>query len=85
MELKNIGTGDVFLNGKAETLRLFCVGFGDIMAQSLVTKTAHITHSGAGQIKANVTDTAYISDSYFSNYSEVGKVEVTGGGKVVRE
>ena len=85
MELKNIGTGDVFLNGKAETLRLFCVGFGDIMAQSLVTKTAHITHSGAGQIKANVTDTAYISDSYFSNYSEVGKVEVMGGGKVVRE
>lgn len=85
MELKNTGTGDVILNGNAESLRLSCVGIGDIKAQSLETKTAHITNSGTGHVKVNVTDTAYISDSYYSNYSEVGKVEVMGGGKVVRE
>ena len=85
MELNNVGTGDVILNGKAESLRLSCVGIGDIKAQSLETKTAHITNSGTGHVKVNVTDTAYISDSYYSNYSEVGKVEIIGEGKVVRK
>ena len=85
MELKNIGTGDVILNGKAETLRLACIGIGDIKAQSLVTNTAHITNSGTGHVKVNVTDTAYVSDSYYSNYSEVGKVEIIGEGTVVRK
>lgn len=83
MELKNTGTGDVILNGNAESLRLSCVGIGDIKAQSLETKTAHITNSGTGHVKVNVTDTAYISDSYYSNYSEVGKVEIIGKGKVI--
>lgn len=80
MELKNIGTGDVLLKGKAESLRLFCNGIGDIKAQSLVVKTAHITNSGTGYIKANVTDTAYIS-----NQCDAKNVEIIGGGKVVRE
>ena len=78
--LKNIGTGNVKLNGKAESLRLYCVGIGDVKAPSLVAKTAHITNSGTGYIKANVTDTAYIS-----NQCDAKNVEIIGGGKVVRE
>ena len=80
VQVKNLGTGEVILNGKATSHRLVNSGSGNINALSLKAETSHITNSGVGNVKANVTGTAYVT-----NYSHVGKVDISGGGKVVWE
>ena len=80
MVLRNQGAGDMKLvNGKAEEMTLESTGAGNTQLILKVT-TAHITHAGVGNIIATVTDTAYLTDK-----SELGKVSIHGGGKIVRE
>jgi len=71
--VKNNGTGDTHLTGQAVSLNLVSAGSGSVSAQHLKSAIAHITHSGVGDIHANVTGTAYIS-----NYSFTGEVDITG-------
>ena len=81
MELRNQGPGDMkLMNGKADEMTLVSVGAGTVNTQLLKVTTAHITHASVGYIIATVTDTAYLTDK-----SELGKVTIHGGGKVVRE
>ncbi|MBO7446013.1 MAG: DUF2807 domain-containing protein [Bacteroidales bacterium] len=80
VKVKNLGTGDVVLNGKATSHRLVNSGSGLINALSLKAETSHITNYGVGGVKATVTGTAYVN-----NQSHVGKVNISGGGKVVWE
>ncbi|MBR6132663.1 MAG: DUF2807 domain-containing protein [Bacteroidales bacterium] len=80
LELRNLGVGNLkMMNGKAEEMTLESVGVGNV---SLLLKvaTAHITHGGVGNITATVTGTAYLTEK-----SELGKVTIHGGGKVVEE
>lgn len=80
LELRNLGVGNLkMMNGKAEEMTLESVGVGNV---SLLLKvaTAHITHGGVGNIIATVTGTAYLTEK-----SELGKVTIHGGGKIVRE
>lgn len=81
IELRNQGPGDMMLmNGKAEEMTLENTGAGKVNSQLLKVTTAHITHASVGYIIATVTGTAYLTDK-----SELGKVTIHGGGKVVRE
>lgn len=81
IELRNQGSGDMTLiNGKAEEMTLENTGAGNVNTQLLNVTTAHITHASVGNIIATVTGTAYLTDK-----SELGKVTVHGGGKIVRE
>ncbi len=80
LELRNLGVGNLkMMNGKAEEMTLESVGVGNV---SLLLKvaTAHITHGGVGNITATVTGTAYLTEK-----SELGKVTIHGGGKIVKE
>ena len=80
MELRNQGPGDMkLMNGKAEEMTLESTGAGNTHVVMKVT-TAHITHASVGNIIATVTGTAYLT-----NKSELGKVTINGGGKVVEE
>ena len=80
MVLRNQGAGDMkLMNGKAEEMTLENTGAGNTHLLLKVT-TAHITHAGVGNIIATVTGTAYLTDK-----SELGKVTIHGGGKIVRE
>ena len=80
MVLRNQGAGDMkMMNGKADEMTLESTGAGNTHLLLKVT-TAHITHAGVGNIIATVTGTAYLSDK-----SELGKVTILGGGKIVRE
>lgn len=80
MELRNQGPGDMkLMNGKAEEMTLESTGAGNTHLLLKVT-TAHIMHAGVGNIIATVTGTAYLT-----NKSELGKVTIHGGGKIVRE
>lgn len=81
IELRNQGPGDMMLmNGKAEEMTLENTGAGNVNSQLLKVTTAHITHASVGNIIATVTGTAYLTDK-----SELGKVTIHGGGKIVRE
>lgn len=81
IELRNQGPGDMTLiNGKAEEMTLENTGAGNVNTQLLKVTTAHITHASVGNIIATVIGTAYLTDK-----SELGKVTVHGGGKIVRE
>lgn len=81
IELRNQGPGDMMLmNGKAEEMTLENTGAGTVNTQLLKVTTAHITHASVGNIIATVIGTAYLTDK-----SELGKVTVHGGGKIVRE
>ena len=80
VELRNQSAGDIkLMNGKAEEMTLVSVGAGNAHLLLKAT-TAHITHAGVGNIIATVTGTAYVTDK-----SELGKVTIHGGGKIVRE
>ena len=80
MVLRNQGAGDMkMMNGKADEMTLESTGAGNTHLLLKVT-TAHITHAGVGNIIATVTGTAYLTDK-----SELGKVTIHGGGKIVRE
>lgn len=80
MELRNQGPGDMkLMNGKAEEMTLESTGAGNTHLLMKVT-TAHITHAGVGNIIATVMGTAYLTDK-----SELGRVTIHGGGKIVRE
>lgn len=79
MELKTGGAGDVRLTGKAESIRIADAGSGNVSAELLKAKTAHITHNGTGHVKAYVTDTAYVTNKY----TMIGKLSITGAAKVV--
>ena len=80
MVLRNQGAGDMkMMNGKAEEMTLESTGAGNTHLVLKVT-TAHITHAGVGNVIATVTGTAYLTDK-----SELGKVTIHGGGKIVRE
>lgn len=81
IELRNQGPGDMMLmNGKAEEMTLENTGAGNVNTQLLNVTTAHITHASVGNIIATVIGTAYLTDK-----SELGKVTIHGGGKIVRE
>ena len=81
MELRNQGPGDMkLMNGKADEMTLVSVGAGTVNTQLLKVTTAHITHASVGYIIATVTGTAYLTDK-----SELGRVTIHGGGKIVRE
>jgi len=81
IELRNQGPGDMMLmNGKAEEMTLENTGAGTVNTQLLKVTTAHITHASVGNIIATVIGTAYLTDK-----SELGKVTIQGGGKIVRE
>lgn len=81
IELRNQGPGDMTLiNGKAEEMTLENTGAGNVNTQLLKVTTAHITHASVGNIIATVIGTAYLTDK-----SELGKVTIHGGGKIVRE
>ncbi len=80
MVLRNQGAGDMkLMNGKAEEMTLESIGAGNTHLLLKVT-TAHITHASVGNIIATVTGTAYLTEK-----SELGKVTIHGGGKIVRE
>ena len=80
LELRNQGAGDIkMMNGKADEMTLESTGAGNTHLLLKAT-TAHITHAGVGNIIATVTGTAYVTDK-----SELGKVTIHGGGKIVRE
>ena len=80
MVLRNQGAGDMkLMNGQAEEMTLESIGAGNAHLLLKVT-TAHISHAGVGNIIATVTGTAYLT-----NKSELGKVTIHGGGKIVRE
>ena len=80
VELRNRSAGDIkLMNGKAEEMTLESTGAGNTHVVMKVT-TAHITHASVGNIIATVTGTAYLT-----NKSELGKVTINGGGKVVEE
>ena len=80
LELRNQGAGDIkMMNGKADEMTLECTGAGNAHLLLKAT-TAHITHAGVGNIIATVTGTAYVTDK-----SELGKVTIHGGGKIVQE
>ena len=78
--MRNHGAGDVQLMGKTEKITLESTGAGDASLKQLKSETAHITHSGVGDVTAYVKGTAYLT-----NNSRIGKVYITGGGKVVSE
>ena len=80
LQLKSLGTGNVTLSGKADNMTLVNGGCGNVRANNLKVTTAHITQNSVGNIIATVTGTAYLTDK-----SELGKVTIHGGGKVVRE
>jgi predicted small secreted protein len=80
LQLKSLGTGNVTLSGKADNMTLVNGGCGNVRANNLKVATAHITHASVGNIIATVTGTAYLTDK-----SELGKVTIHGGGKIVRE
>lgn len=80
LQLKNLGTGNITLSGKADKMTLVHGGCGNVQANNLKVTTAHITHASVGNIIATVTGTAYLTDK-----SELGKVTINGGGKVVEE
>ena len=81
IELRNQGPGDMMLmNGKAEEMTLENTGAGTVNTQLLKVTTAHITHASVGNIIATVIGTAYLTDK-----SELGRVTIHGGGKIVRE
>ena len=81
IELRNQGPGDMkLMNGKAEEMTLENTGAGNVNSQLLKVTTAHITHASVGNIIATVTGTAYLTDK-----SELGKVTIHGGGKIVSE
>lgn len=80
MILRNQGAGNMkLMNGKAEEMTLESIGAGNTHLLLKVT-TAHITHAGVGNIIATVTGIAYLTDK-----TELGKVTIHGGGKIVRE
>lgn len=80
LELRNLGAGNLkMMNGKAEEMTLESVGVGNVHLL-LKVATAHITHGGVGNIIATVTGTAYLTEK-----SELGKVTIHGGGKIVKE
>jgi len=80
MVLRNQGAGNMkMMNGKAEEMTLESTGAGNTHLLLKVT-TAHITHAGVGNVIATVTGTAYLTDK-----SELGKVNIHGGGKIVRK
>ena len=80
LELRNQGAGDIkMMNGKADEMTLESTGAGNAHLLLKVT-TAHITHAGVGNIIATVTGTAYVTDK-----SELGKVTIHGGGKIIKE
>jgi hypothetical protein len=80
LELRNQGAGDIkMMNGKADEMTLESAGAGNAHLLLKVT-TAHITHAGVGNIIATVTGTAYVTDK-----SELGKVTIHGGGKIIKE
>ena len=80
LELRNQGAGDIkMMNGKADEMTLECTGAGNAHLLLKAT-TAHITHAGVGNIIATVTGTAYVTDK-----SELGKVTIHGGGKIIKE
>ena len=80
LELRNQGAGDIkMMNGKADEMTLECTGAGNAHLLLKAT-TAHITHAGVGNIIATVTGTAYVTDK-----SELGKVTIQGGGKIIKE
>ena len=78
--MRNHGAGDVQLMGKTEEVTLESTGAGDASLKQLKSETAHITHSGVGDVTAYVKGTAYLT-----NKSRIGKVYITGGGKIVSE
>ena len=78
--MRNHGAGDVQLMGKTEEVTLESTGAGDASLKQLKSETAHITHSGVGDVIAYVKGTAYLT-----NKSRIGKVYITGGGKVISE
>lgn len=80
LELRNQGAGDLkMMNGKADEMTLECTGAGNAHLLLKAT-TAHITHAGVGNIIATVTGTAYVTDK-----SELGKVTIHGGAKIIKE
>ena len=68
------------LSGKTEETTLESTGVGNVNLKQLKATTAHILHSGVGNTIAYVTSTAYLT-----NKSRIGKVYITGGGKVISE
>lgn len=80
MVLRNQGAGDMkLMNGQTEEMTLESIGAGNAHLLLKVT-TAHISHAGVGNIIATVTGTAYLT-----NKSELGKVTIHGGGKIIEE
>ncbi|MCR4857793.1 MAG: DUF2807 domain-containing protein [Bacteroidales bacterium] len=80
LELRILSTGNLkMMNGKAEEMTLESVGVGNVHLL-LKVANAHITHGGVGNIIATVTGTAYLTEK-----SELGKVTIHGGGKIVKE
>lgn len=81
IELRNQGPGDMkLMNGKADEMTLVSIGAGTVNTQLLKVTTAHITHASVGYIIATVTGTAYLTDK-----SELGRVTIHGGGKIIEE
>ena len=80
LELRILSTGNLkMMNGKADEMTLESVGVGNVHLL-LKVANAHITHGGVGNIIATVTGTAYLTEK-----SELGKVTIHGGGKIVVE
>lgn len=80
LQLMIRGTGNVTLSGKADNMTLVNNGCGNVRANILKVKTAHITQNGIGNIIATVTDTTYLTQK-----NKIGKVTIHGGGKIIEE
>lgn len=66
------GSGDVDLEGKAESLEAEISGSGEVSAYRLTVKTARLRVSGSGDIRATVTQ------SVKARVSGSGKIKISG-------
>lgn len=54
------GSGDVSMSGRTNDLRLHVVGSGDVAASDLQTRTAVISVTGSGNVRAHADDSAQV-------------------------
>ena len=80
LQARNQGTGDLIFSGKADNVTFENKSVGNIQAEKLTVKLAHITQNGVGNVSAHVTGTTCLSQN-----NDVGSVTITGGGKVIQE
>ncbi len=84
------GASEITVDGTVDELLSDMTGAGDLRAKSLVTKTAEISTTGAGDAVVNVSDTLRVSITgagdvvYYGNPKNIEK-HITGAGSVTHK